>query len=115
MSSRIQSRRTGSPVKPKKSGNTPTGEYMIAKRAETEYGVDATVWSIEGFGLDRRKRELVVTLAGFASAEAAEAGRHPLLSGQVRVRHEGDLNDISGAKVRELILQTPEWAPQDDG
>jgi rubrerythrin len=82
----------------------------LIKSVETEFGIDASYWNIGAVQEDFKGKGTEVTLYGYASKQAREAGKQPLAA--AKIQFAGDEYKAGAARgdLYHLIAQRPEFA-----
>lgn len=86
----------------------------LGKSIATAFGVAATYWKIANVIEDYIAAALKVTLAGYISAEARQAGSQPLAAVQVDITGDGYAADEARAAIYAKIKALPAWSDATD-
>ena len=81
----------------------------LIKSIDTDYGVPAQYWNIGAIYEDFKSRGAEVTLCGYASQEAREAGNQPLSAVKVGITGDEYVAGADRASLYAIIKQRPEF------
>ena len=81
----------------------------LQKTIETDLGVPATYWHIGAVAEDFKGRGTEVTLYGYASRQARQAGMQPLSAGKIQFSGEDYVPGADRAELYDLIAKRPEF------
>lgn len=84
------------------------------KSIPTEFGIDATYWSIGAVHEDFKGKGVEVTFYGYASKQARDEGKQPLAAGKATITGEEYIAGADRAALYALIKQRPEFAGAED-
>ena len=76
---------------------------------ETDFGVTASYWNIGAVQEDFKGGGTQVTLYGYASKEARQAGKQPLSAAQVTLAGQDYVAGADRATLYVIIKQRPEF------
>ena len=86
----------------------------LLKAIPTDYGIDASYWSIGAVQEDFKGRGTEVTFYGYASKEARDAGKQPLSAGKVQIAGDDYVAGADRAMLYAIIKQKPEFEGAED-
>ena len=81
----------------------------ILKSIDTEFGIPATYWNIGAVHEDFKGQGTEVTIYGYASKEAKEAGKQPLSAGKIQLTGEEYVVGADRATLYSVIARKPEF------
>lgn len=81
----------------------------INKSISTEFGVDATYWNIGAVQEDFKGRGTEVTIYGYASKEARDAGKQPIAAAKFQVAGDDYVAGADRAQLYAIAKQRPEF------
>lgn len=86
----------------------------LIKAIPTEFGIDATYWNIGAVQEDFKGQGTEVTIYGYASQAARDAGKQPLSAGKFTVAGPEYVAGADRAALYQIIKQRPEFAGAED-
>jgi hypothetical protein len=81
----------------------------LIKSVPTEYGVNANYWHIGAVQEDFKGKGTEVTIYGYASKEARDAGKQPLSAGKIQITVDEYVAGADRAALYSIIKQRPEF------
>lgn len=81
----------------------------LLKSIDTDYGISAEYWNIGAVQEDFKGKGTEVTIYGYASKEARDAGKQPLSAGKVQIAGGDYVAGADRAALYALIKQKPEF------
>lgn len=86
----------------------------LLKSIDTDFGLPAEYWNIGAVQEDFKGKGTEVTVYGYASKEARDAGKQPLSAGKIQVTGEEYVAGADRATLYAVIKQKPEFAGAED-
>ena len=81
----------------------------ISISVNTDFGVTANYWNIGAYQEDFKNGGAEVTIYGYATEAARQAGSQPLSAAKVTLTGQDYIPDATRAQVYALIKQRPEF------
>ena len=86
----------------------------LLKEVETEFGVPCKYFNIGAVQEDFKGKGTEVTLYGYASKEARDAGKQPMSAGKVQIAGDEYVAGADRAALYAIIKQKPEFEGAED-
>ena len=81
----------------------------LIKSIDTDYGIPAEYWNIGAVQEDFKGKGTEVTIYGYASKQARDAGKQPLSAGKVQIAGSDYVAGADRAALYAIIKQKPEF------
>lgn len=86
----------------------------LLKSIDTDFGIQAEYWNIGAVQEDFKGKGTEVTVYGYASKEAKDAGKQPLSAGKIQIAGDEYVAGADRATLYAIIKQKPEFVGAED-
>lgn len=86
----------------------------LLKSIDTDFGIQAEYWNIGAVQEDFKGKGTEVTVYGYASKEAKDAGKQPLSAGKIQIAGDEYVAGADRAALYAVIKQKPEFVGAED-